>query len=358
MVKTTSQKSDDRAQALATLLLTAPLGDSLAPIFSPEEFHRLCATLREVGLGPEAFLGGVMPAVFVGAGGTAEGAFERQIRALIARELLVERWVREWRGEGIEWVAYGTQHYPKTIAQRLGAAAPPILWWFGMRPEFYPAASRTLGIVGARDAEESVLRYAYEAGKAAAEKKLAVCSGGASGVDMAAMLGSLEAGGKVVAFLATSMREGLRQRALHPYFPKDTFDYSQCRLSMVTCQEPQLRFSGAVAMQRNALIYSFGAATLAVHATQANKGGTWGGALNHLQRRQHQPSLQPPVFVRSELCEGEEQLPEGNLGLQKEGAIPFALANFASQGVSYLTRKSKKAATPLLFPEKEGKLKA
>lgn len=56
------------------------------------------------------------------------------------------------------------------------------------------------------------------------------------------------------------------------------------RVAFVSAQAPEEGFSRAAAMERNALIYAFGAGAVVAHA-RYREGGTWHGAIDALRRR-------------------------------------------------------------------------
>ena len=67
-------------------------------------------------------------------------------------------------------------------------------------------------MVGSRNVNDAILRYAEGAGQLAAEADTAIVSGGARGVDQAAMRGALEEGGRSVGVLANSLERAALNR--------------------------------------------------------------------------------------------------------------------------------------------------
>ena len=84
------------------------------------------------------------------------------------------------------------------------------------------------------------------------------------------------------------------------------------RLVLVSPQDPCAGFNVGHAMQRNKLIYAFSDAALVVNAEE-NKGGTWAGATEQLDRLGF-----VPVYVRSTGATGK-----GLDALLKKGALPW-----------------------------------
>ena len=137
------------------------------------------------------------------------------------------------------------------------------------------------------------------------DEAVARVGGGARGVDQVAMLSALNAGGSVIGVLADGLfkaavagkyREGIREK----------------RMVLISPFHPEARFMVGNAMGRNKLVYALTDFALVVSA-EKDKGGTWAGAREELNRPEPKP-----VFVRM----GGET-PRGNLALMKLGARPF-----------------------------------
>jgi DNA processing protein len=130
-------------------------------------------------------------------------------------------------------------------------------------------------------------------------------SGGAKGIDQAAMRGALEAGGKVSGVLADSLEKTTMNRE-HRNLLLDG------QLVLISPYDPSAGFNVGNAMQRNKLIYALADASLVV-SSDLNKGGTWAGAIEQLDKFKF-----VPVFIRST---GESSA--GLDGLRKKGALPW-----------------------------------
>jgi predicted Rossmann fold nucleotide-binding protein DprA/Smf involved in DNA uptake len=59
-----------------------------------------------------------------------------------------------------------------------------------------------LAVVGSRHVDDALINYTTAVGRLAARSGKTLVSGGAKGIDQAAMRGALEAGGKVIGVLA------------------------------------------------------------------------------------------------------------------------------------------------------------
>jgi len=130
-------------------------------------------------------------------------------------------------------------------------------------------------------------------------------SGGAKGIDQAAMRGALESGGKAIGVLADSLEKAAMNREHRNLL-------LERKLVLVSPYDPSAGFNVGNAMQRNKLVYALADASLVVNA-DLQKGGTWAGAIEQLEKFRF-----VPVYVRST---GERSI--GLDALQKKGAIPW-----------------------------------
>lgn len=130
-------------------------------------------------------------------------------------------------------------------------------------------------------------------------------SGGAKGIDQAAMRGALEAGGKVSGVLADSLEKTTMNRE-HRNLLLDG------QLVLISPYDPSAGFNVGNAMQRNKLIYALADASLVV-SSDLNKGGTWTGAVEQLDKLKF-----VPVYVRS--TSGSSP---GLDALRSKGALPW-----------------------------------
>jgi predicted Rossmann fold nucleotide-binding protein DprA/Smf involved in DNA uptake len=110
----------------------------------------------------------------------------------------------------------------------------------------------------------------------AADRGYSVVSGGARGVDEAAMLGALEVEGTAVGVLASDLLQICTSAKY-----RDAIVHSN--LVLVAATNPEARFSVGTAMGRNKYIYCLADAAVVVHS--GTKGGTWSGANENLKKR-------------------------------------------------------------------------
>jgi predicted Rossmann fold nucleotide-binding protein DprA/Smf involved in DNA uptake len=144
-----------------------------------------------------------------------------------------------------------------------------------------------------------------DVGRLAVQSRKTIVSGGAKGIDQAAMRGALEAGGKVSGVLADSLEKTTMNRE-HRNLLLDG------QLVLISPYDPSAGFNVGNAMQRNKLIYALADASLIV-SSDLNKGGTWAGAIEQLDKLKF-----VPVYVRS--TGGSSP---GLDALRSKGALPW-----------------------------------
>ena len=302
------------ANTKAILLLTAPLivgryaprDHSVKPLSLKREYNRLAKRLREIERAPADLLGADAGSVLEECLGDGDSAVEnldpRRIEALLGRGMQLSLAVEKWQARAIWVLSRADDGYPSRLKRRLGSGAPAVLYGCGDR-SFLDCGG--LAVVGPRAAGEDLLGYARDVGELAAKAGRTVVSGGARGVDRAAMNGALAAGGRASGVLASD----LARAATH----RDNRDaLLDGRLVLVSPYDPAARFLAGHAMERNHSVYGLADASLVVEAL-VGSGGTWAGAAAQLNRRSD-----CPVYVRSTLGPSE-----GLAGLEARGALPW-----------------------------------
>ena len=209
--------------------------------------------------------------------------FDRErVSKLLGRGLQLSRAVERWTGRGIWVTCSADPHYPSAFKDRLGKHTPPLLYGCG---DIDLLESGGLAVVGSRGASDGLLEYTMNIGRLAAESQYAIVSGGARGVDQAAMTGCLDNGGVVLCVLADRL-----ERVALAYENRGPLMEGQ--LVVVSPYDPQAGFNVGNAMQRNKMIFAFADAGLVV-ASDYGKGGTWAGATEQLDRLRL-----VPIYVR------------------------------------------------------------
>ena len=289
----------------AILLLTAPLiagrgkdEPSVKPL-GAGEYRRLARRLRERRRQPADLLD-------PGADGIVNECRsdldpERLVR-LLGRGFLLAQAVERWRTRAIWVLSRADADYPQRLKQRLREDAPPILYGSG---DAAVLGAGGLAVVGSRNVHDALIEYTGNVGRLAASAGRCLVSGGARGIDRAAMRGALDAGGRVAGVLA----DGLEKAAMLRDHREALMNK---RLALVSPYDPSSRFQVGHAMQRNKLIYALSDAALVVNSDYG-KGGTWTGAVEQLDKLKL-----VPVHVRA-----SGEVGEGLKGLRERGAIPW-----------------------------------
>lgn len=210
--------------------------------------------------------------------------------------------VEYWHDRSIWVVSRADSAYPASLKRKLREQSPPLLYGCGSPALLHKGG---LAVVGSRNAGERALACARHFGRLAGEAGRTVISGGARGIDRAAMDAALEAGGPVVGVLADNLEKAvLNQEHREPL--------KEGRLTLVSPFDPSVAFKSWNAMARNKLIYALGDAGLVVDCAHG-KGGTWSGAVEQLKKFKS-----VPVYA---FKEGETK--DGIRGLLDRGALPW-----------------------------------
>lgn len=287
----------------AILLLTAPLlaggQDESSERLTAREYKALARHLRSLGRQPADLLGSDADGVSRECARLVEPG---RLGRLLGRGFLLAQVMERWRARSIWVVSRADATYPRRLKARLKEEAPAVLYGCG---EASLLDEGGLAVVGSRRADETLLEYTRGIGRLVAASGRAVISGGARGVDQAAVSGAIAAAGRAVGVLADSLEKASTNRE-HRSGLKDG------RLALVSPYDPSAGFNVGNAMQRNKLIYALSDAALVV-SSDVNKGGTWAGAVEQLGELRL-----VPVYVRSSGPPGE-----GLEALRQRGALPW-----------------------------------
>ncbi|MEH2375600.1 DNA-processing protein DprA [Nostoc sp.] len=225
-----------------------------------------------------------------------------RLLALLKRGMMLSLAVEKWTNQGLWVLGRSDTNYPKCLKQRLRHSAPAILYGVG---NIELLSMGGLAILGSRDVDEEILGYTQRVAQNIAVQRMQVISGGARGVDQAAMLAVLDAGGTSIGVLADS----LIKAAVNSKYRSSI---QEGRLTLVSSYDPEAGFNTGNAMGRNKYIYALADYAFVV-ISSFGKGGTWAGAVEALSRLQD-----IPVFVRL-----DGAVSEGNQQLHNQGAKPF-----------------------------------
>jgi predicted Rossmann fold nucleotide-binding protein DprA/Smf involved in DNA uptake len=206
-----------------------------------------------------------------------------RLRRLLGRGFLLSQVIERWQTRAIWVISRADADYPSRLKARFGEDAPAALYGCG---DVGILGTGGLAVVGSRHADDLLIEYTQSVGDLAARADRTIISGGAKGIDQAAMRGALEAGGMVCGVLADSLEKTTMNRD-HRHVIIDG------RLTLISPYDPSAGFNVGNAMQRNKLIYALADASLVV-SSDLNSGGTWAGATEQLDKLRF-----VPVYVRS-----------------------------------------------------------
>ena len=289
----------------AILLLTAPLifersrGERQVELLTPGEYTKLALYLQEIKSQPADLLSSDADKLLRDCHHILNHS---RLKRLLNRGFLLSQAVERWQTRAIWVVSRGDDGYPQRLKARLKKASPSLLYGCGDREILN---SGGLAVVGSRNVNDSLIEYTQEIGRLAAKARQTVVSGAARGIDRAAMDGALEAGGKVTGVLVNSLEQTVMTREHRNLLLEG-------RLVLISPYDPNAGFNAGHAMQRNKVIYALADAALVVN-TDMNRGGTWAGATEQLEKLRL-----VPVYVRST---GKPS--EGLEALKAKGALPW-----------------------------------
>jgi len=287
----------------AILLLTAPLlvgrSESSTAVLTPGEYKRLAQFLREHQRQPADLLA---PEGWRLIEDQPQLVDSDRLRSLLARGFLLSQALERWQSRSIWVLSRADAEYPRRWKARLRDDAPPILYGCG---ETAILETGGLAVVGSRQVDAGLITYTEGVGRLAANASRTLVSGAARGIDQAAMRGALHAGGKAVGVMADSLEKAALSRENREFLMNG-------HLALVTPYDPAAGFNVGHAMQRNKLVYALADAALVVNSDH-EKGGTWAGAVEQLEKLKL-----VPVYVRSKGETGK-----GLEALLRKGALPW-----------------------------------
>ena len=232
----------------------------------------------------------------------------------------MERWSRG----GLWVISRGDPEFPKRLKRHLKHAAPPLLYGAGDKALLDTGG---LAIIGSRDATEAALEFTRAVASRCARESMSVVSGGARGVDSAAMQGATDEGGVAIGVLACDLLKSSLNR-------QNRMGLQEGRLVLISPFYPEAGFNGGNAMARNKYIYTMADQALVIDSA-LNDGGTWAGAVEDIKQSW------VPLYVRTP---GDGA---GNAALVEKGGIPFTLDVKASKTFSEFFAQTLLSKQPL-----------
>jgi len=215
------------------------------------------------------------------------GLSSDEITAELEDDVLADRVVRlldastgfalareELETAGIRFISHHDDAYPHRLIDRLGTAAPPVMYCAG-RVEWL--SSPLIGVVGSRAVKEAGAAVARQVASIAKRTGYGIVSGGAKGVDVISMDAAYNSEIPCIGITAEGLARAGRRRELRGAV-------AEGGLCLATPVAPSAGFMVGNAMGRNKLIYALAEVTLVV-ASDLESGGTWAGATEALRRR-------------------------------------------------------------------------
>lgn len=296
-----NQQISDNTKAI--LLLTAPLilGRSKPnpDLLKPREYQRLARCLWEAKLQPSDLLQSDASEYLTLCQAVVD---KERLQRLLARGFLLGQVLERWQARSIWVISRADALYPSRFKTRLRDESPALLYGCG---DINLIDKGGLAVVGSRNIDDVLFTYTSKIGQLSAKAGRAIISGGAKGIDQAAMQGALESGGNAVGVLAEDLEKVSINREERNFILDG-------KLVLVSAYDPASRFNVGHAMQRNKLIYALADTALVVNS-DINKGGTWAGAIEQLNKFKF-----TQLFVRAT---GEASC--GLEALRKNGALPW-----------------------------------
>lgn len=291
------------ANTQAILLLTAPLiagrGEPSPDLLTPGEYKRLARHLHQLSKAPADLLSDGVEDILRE---TRPVCDADRLKRLLARGFALSQAIERWQSRAIWVVSRADPDYPLRLRDRLKDDRPAVLYGCGDRGIL---ESGGLAVVGSRNVDDHLIEYTQNIGRLAAKSRKTLVSGGARGIDQAAMRGALEAGGRVSGVMA----DGLEKAAMNR---ENRSLLMEGQLVLISPFDPGAGFNVGNAMQRNKLIYALADAALVVNS-DFEKGGTWAGAVEQLNKLRF-----VPVYVRS-----DGQASKALAAMQHKGALPW-----------------------------------
>lgn len=311
----------------AILLLTAPLiagrGETSRDLLSLGDYNRLALILRQKQKQPADL---IAPDARELIEVCAQPFGRARLDALLGRGFLLSQTVERWTARTIWVISRADARYPKRLKARLKEDAPPLIYGCG---NIALLEKGGLAVVGSRHVDDEMINYTENVGRISAEAHRSIVSGGAKGIDRAAMHGALVAGGDVAGVMADSLEKAALAR-------DNREPLMDGRLVLISPYDPAAGFNVGHAMQRNKLIYALADAALVV-TSDFEKGGTWAGAIEQLDRLHF-----VPVFVRNGSNAGK-----GNSALLNRGGKPWPNPQSGNElGLALATAAEYVAALP------------
>jgi len=309
------------AKTQAILLLTAYFSRSTSSEAKPltnKEWGRFAFWLKNQEMVPEDLLTGDLSQKL--AGWTDFKITSDRIQTLLNRGSALAMAMEKWTRSGLWVLTRSDSDYPKRLKARLGNDAPPVFFGCGNRNLLNQGG---IAVIGSRKTSDADLQFSHDLGAKSANDGRSVVSGGAKGVDEAAMLGALESEGTAIGVLANDLLRAATSAKYRKYLMANN-------LVLLSPFYPEAGFNAGNAMQRNKYIYCLSDAAIAVHS--GTSGGTWNGVIENIKQNW------VPMWVKP-----TDDSEAGNSALVQKGA-KWLPDNLSETGFAHLLQTADSSA--------------
>ncbi|MEX4695313.1 DNA-processing protein DprA [Haemophilus influenzae] len=268
----------------AILLLTAPLllnGGTVTQydLLKPSEYNKLMAYLVNIKKQPADLLSYQADEIL----NNCVELEKHRVMQLLNRGFLLSQVLEYWQARGIWVVSRADDGYPNRLKTRLKEQSPAILYGCG---DINLLNYGGLAIVGSRQIDNDLISYTESIAELSTQAGRMIISGGAQGVDSTAMYKALRSEGWACGVLADNLEKAALSLSNREFLRNG-------QLVLISACDPKAGFNTGHAMQRNKYIYALSDIALVVNS-DLNKGGTWAGAIEQLNKYR-----QIPIYIRS-----------------------------------------------------------
>lgn len=295
----------DQVVILLTVWLSASGKGALKPL-TPGEWHSFSSWLQEKNKSLDSLL---MENDLEGylSGWNNKNITIDRIKYLLGRAGALGLSLERWSRAGLWVMTCFDKDYPTRLKNRV-AYNPPVLFGCGNRKLL---GNGGVAVIGSRDVTENDLEYTKNLGVEIASQGYSVISGGARGVDDAAMSWAIEKEGPVIGVLADSLlRSATSSKYRKALIAGD--------LVLISAFNPEAGFDVGNAMSRNKYIYCLSDVAIVIASTR-DKGGTWSGAIENLSNKWVPLWVKPTTDNMSGnhnlVAKGGRWLPDGKLSI-------------------------------------------
>jgi len=257
-----------KAILLFTSYLSKDMDRNNKPL-SLTEWNKLVRWLKAKDANPEAFLSESSSALLDA--WNDQTISRNRLSGLLERKTALAIALDKWTRAGVWVISRSDYVFPKKLKEKLKELAPNILFGIGDQNLL---EKQYLAVVGSRNADEPDLLVAGNIGRQVTKQRYGIVSGGAKGIDEAAMVSALETGGSCLGVLADSLIRKSTASIYRTHIIKRN-------LVLISPYNPEAGFNAGNAMGRNKLIYALAEGSVVVISDV--KGGTWEGAKENLR---------------------------------------------------------------------------